>query len=61
MNLFQFTSQSEQKYRDMTICPACRKPKDTGLLCCWSCFKYRDNPFKYYKADFESWLNEVRG
>ena len=61
MNYYQSTMQSEQKYRDTTHCPACNKTKSSGMLCCWNCFKYINNPYKFSKTDFESWLKEVRG
>lgn len=52
--------QSEQKYRDMSDCPACGDRKGLGPLLCWDCFKYRTDitPFKYYNGDIESWLKE---
>lgn len=50
------------KLRAETVCRGCGKPKETAMVFCWGCFKYRDNPFKY-KEDCSplDWLREIGG
>jgi predicted amidophosphoribosyltransferase len=50
----------EKKYRNDTICPGCGKPKDTGLVVCWTCWSHTDNPFKYFQGDIEEWLKSKK-
>jgi len=51
----QFRTE-EDKQRDKLICAGCGKPKDTGLIVCWECFKRGPNPYKYFQGTFEQWL-----
>lgn len=46
------TYPTEEQARKATTCPGCGKAKDTGLIVCWHCFKYRTDctPFKYWTA-----------
>lgn len=52
--------KSEAKYRNMANCPACGDEKTPGLVVCWHCFKYRDNPFKYSRSNIETWLEDIK-
>lgn len=51
--------------RNETTCRGCGKPKEIGLIVCWNCFKYRPNPFKYFRNDtpeacrLDLWLEEI--
>lgn len=57
--LFAPLPSREDYARTETTCRGCGKPKDKGLVVCWHCFKYRDNPYKYFAGTFEEWLVEV--
>ena len=51
----------EEQARTETVCRGCGGEKDTGLVVCWSCFKYRDDivPLKYFDGTFSEWLERV--
>jgi len=44
------TYPTEAEAREATVCPGCGKAKETGLIVCWQCFKYRTDctPMKYW-------------
>ena len=44
--------------RSEDTCRGCGQDKETGLVVCWRCFKYRDRePFKYFEScDLNEWL-----
>lgn len=52
----------ESHARTLTTCPGCGKPKETGCIVCWHCFKRREDicPFKYYEGSLADWLNEYK-
>ena len=39
-----------------TVCCGCGKPKSTGLIVCWACFKSGPMPFKYFTGNVAEWL-----
>lgn len=43
--------------RASVVCPLCLGPKDTGLICCWSC--YRSKELRYGNPEAEQSLNEA--
>ena len=49
---------TENEARNNPFCPGCGKPKNTGLIVCWHCFKTRQDitPLKYYEGTFADWL-----
>ena len=47
---------TENKARTLKVCPKCKKEKNLGLVVCWGCFKYIDNPWKGFDGTFEEWL-----
>ena len=48
--------------RAESVCRGCGKDKgQPSMLMCWGCFKYVDNPFKYYDGSLLEWLREVGG
>lgn len=48
----------EQQARRESTCRGCGGEKDTLLVVCWRCFKYREHePFKYFPScDLNEWL-----
>lgn len=50
----------EDTQRKLTSCIACGDEKDLGLVVCWNCYKYIDNPYKTSNLDFEEWLKTVK-
>ena len=42
-------------------CRSCNGEKETGLIVCWPCFKYREDivPFKYFDGTLSQWLQTV--
>lgn len=53
--------EMETAARNELICRGCGDEKETGLVVCWKCFKYRQNPWKDSGLDLKSWLQEVGG
>ena len=51
----------EESQRFETICLGCKGEKDSGLVVCWGCFKYRPDgwDFKYYGGSLRQWLKEI--
>jgi hypothetical protein len=51
----------EERVRIETVCRGCGEAKETGLMVCWPCFKYREDivPLKYFNGTFEEWLNTI--
>lgn len=49
---------NEDGEREKTVCIGCGEPKDKGLIVCWSCFKYVDNPFKESSLPLKEWVKE---
>ena len=51
----------EQRARTETVCRSCNGEKETGLIVCWPCFKYREDivPFKYFDGTLSQWLQTV--
>lgn len=52
--------KKEQEARDSKVCPACKKEKNKGLIVCWGCFKYRENPLKYSPLPFNQWIKIIK-
>lgn len=56
---------ADEQVRQSPVCPGCGKAKNVGCVVCWGCFKYRDNPFKYFHNDtpeaddLAAWLKEI--
>lgn len=47
---------SDAEARRSDVCVGCGKPTDCpGGVVCWTCFKYRYNPLKYFNGSFEAW------
>jgi len=44
------------KLRESERCPVCRGNKDTGLLCCWHC--YREKRIKYGNPEVQKILDQ---
>ncbi|MFH1921773.1 MAG: hypothetical protein ABIP48_18060 [Planctomycetota bacterium] len=61
----QYTDTMDRTVRASTKCPGCGKPKQVGCVVCWPCFKYRDNPLKYFAndtpdaGDLVAWLKAI--
>jgi len=51
--------KQEEIARKSEICPACNKEKNKGLIVCWDCFKYRENPLKYSFLPFAKWIKTI--
>ena len=51
----------EEHVRAETICRGCSEAKETGLVVCWPCFKYREDivPLKYFDGTFTEWLKTI--
>ena len=51
----------QEHVRTETICRGCGEAKGTGLLVCWTCFKYREDivPFKYFRGTLTEWLEAI--
>ena len=51
---------TESEARQSNWCPSCHKPKDTGCVVCWECFKYQTpsgaESLKNSGLSFEEWL-----
>ena len=45
--------------RRNTRCIACGKEKDSGIIVCWSCFKYRKDNFKNSDLSLIKWLEKI--
>lgn len=52
--------KKEEKIRNSKKCVGCGKEKQTGCMVCWDCFKYRDNPFKYFTGSLTNWLKAIK-
>ncbi len=48
---------TENDARHLVLCPACGSAKAYGLVVCWHCFKYSEDPYKYAGVDFTVWLD----
>lgn len=48
--------EDELKAREETICRGCGSDKETGMVVCWDCFKYRRNPLKEFDGSFTEWV-----
>jgi hypothetical protein len=57
LNFFE-SDITEEKARKLKLCPKCQHPKSEGLVVCWNCFKYIQNPFKYSNLSLEEWLKK---
>ena len=54
----------EVEARMSTVCACCQKPKVSGMLVCWSCFKHvtpsGQTPLKYSGLAYTAWLERAR-
>ncbi len=53
---------SEYEARQLRYCIGCTKPKDSGLVVCWDCYRSRKDivPFKYFDGTLVQWLNQEK-
>lgn len=55
---------SERELRAMPTCVGCGRDKDRGLVCCWTCFKYKKpelgvEPLKYSGVSIDEWQRQL--
>lgn len=54
---------TEAEARTMIQCPCCHKPKASGLVVCWTCFKHETPhgfaPLKNSGLPFADWLEQA--
>ena len=56
----KMTIKKEEEIREAKKCIGCDKEKQKGCIVCWNCFKYIDNPFKYFKGSLSEWLETIK-
>ena len=46
----------DKQARASKHCLACGNAKDTSIVVCWTCWKYGENPFKYFKGSLKEFI-----
>lgn len=58
-NIIKCDMEYEKGLRKLDYCVGCGDSKEIGLSVCWKCFKYRENPLKWFNGSVCEWLESI--